>query len=131
MEFVTRLKAGERMTDLCREFGISRKTGYKFEQRYEKHGPLGLYDVSRRPRRLARQVSSGIQTAILDWKRDQPTWGAEQWVGRNVQSSLFYSEQWVGRNVQSSLFYCHCKDRKFKSYRFSTGISLLQISTSA
>ena len=30
MEFVARLKAGERMSDLCREFGISRKTGYKF-----------------------------------------------------------------------------------------------------
>src|SRR5215470_13786561 len=65
MEFVTRLKAGERMSDLCREFGISRKTGYKFERRYEEHGPGGLYDVSRRPRRLARQVSAGIQSAIL------------------------------------------------------------------
>jgi hypothetical protein len=32
VEFVARLKAGERMTDLCRGFGISRKTGYKFEQ---------------------------------------------------------------------------------------------------
>jgi len=76
MQFVARLKAGERMTDLCREFGISRKTGYKFERRYEERGPSGLYDVSRRPRRLARQVSAGIQTAILDLKRDQPTWGA-------------------------------------------------------
>ena len=76
MEFVARLRAGERMSDLCREFGISRKTGYKFERRYEERGPSGLYDVSRRPRRLARQVSAGIQTAILDLKRDQPTWGA-------------------------------------------------------
>jgi transposase InsO family protein len=76
MEFVARLKAGERMSDLCREFGISRKTGYKFEQRYEEHGPKGLYDVSRRPRRLARQISPGIQTAILELKRDKPTWGA-------------------------------------------------------
>ena len=76
MEFVARLKAGERMSDLCREFGISRKTGYKFERRYEEHGPRGLYDVSRRPKRLARQLSTGIQTAILALKRDQPTWGA-------------------------------------------------------
>src|SRR5262245_59688401 len=69
MEFVARLKGGERMSDLCREFGISRKTGYKFEQRYEEHGPKGLYDFSRRPRRLARQISPGIQTAILELKR--------------------------------------------------------------
>ena len=76
MEFVARLKAGERMSDLCREFGISRKTGYKFERRYEEHGPKGLYDFSRRPRRLARQLSAGIQTAILELKREKPTWGA-------------------------------------------------------
>jgi transposase InsO family protein len=76
MQFVARLKAGERMSDLCREFGISRKTGYKFERRYEQHGPGGLYDFSRRPRRLARQVSPGIQTAILELKRERPTWGA-------------------------------------------------------
>jgi len=76
MEFVARLRAGERMSDLCREFGISRKTGYKFERRYEEHGPKGLYDFSRRPKRLARQVSAGIQTAILELKREKPTWGA-------------------------------------------------------
>jgi len=75
MEFVVRLKSGERMSDLCREYGISRKTGYKFEQRYEEQGPRGLYDVSRRPRRLARQISGGIQTAILELKREKPTWG--------------------------------------------------------
>ena len=76
VEFVARLKAGERMSDLCREFGISRKTGYKFERRFEEHGPSGLYDFSRRPRRLARQISAGIQTAILELKREKPTWGA-------------------------------------------------------
>jgi len=76
VEFVARLKAGERMADLCREFGILRKTGYKFAQRYEEHGPKGLYDVSRRPKRLARQISAGIQTAILELKREKPTWGA-------------------------------------------------------
>jgi transposase InsO family protein len=76
MQFVARLKAGERMSDLCREFGISRKTGYKFERRYEERGPNGLYDFSRRPKRLARQVSAGIQTAILELKREKPTWGA-------------------------------------------------------
>src|SRR4026209_599270 len=76
MELVARLRAGERMSDLCREFGISRKTGYKFERRYEEHGPKGLYDFSRRPKRLARQVSAGIQTAILELKQEKPTWGA-------------------------------------------------------
>ena len=76
MQFVARLKAGERMSDLCQEFGISRKTGYKFERRFEERGPNGLYDVSRRPKRFARQISPGIQTAILELKREKTTWGA-------------------------------------------------------
>ena len=46
MCFVSRLEAGERMTDLCREHGISRKTGYKFWDRYRRFGPVGLYDES-------------------------------------------------------------------------------------
>ena len=46
MIFVTRILNGERMTDLCREFGISRKTGYKFLQRYTTKGIDGLQDLS-------------------------------------------------------------------------------------
>jgi len=44
LRFVARLLDGERMTDLCREFGISRKTGYKVFNRYKQHGCLGLTD---------------------------------------------------------------------------------------
>jgi hypothetical protein len=37
------MQSGEKVTDLCREFGISRKTAYKFIGRYEKHGTAGLH----------------------------------------------------------------------------------------
>ena len=49
MEFITRLENGERMTDLCREYGISRKTGYKFWNRFNTYGPSSLEDQKRRP----------------------------------------------------------------------------------
>ena len=49
MKFVSRLTDGEKMTDLCREFGISRKTGYKIWDRYRRVGLDGLKDQSRRP----------------------------------------------------------------------------------
>lgn len=39
MSFMSRMQSGEKVTDLCKEFGISRKTAYKFIGRYEKHGP--------------------------------------------------------------------------------------------
>jgi putative transposase len=49
MQFVARRLAGEAMADLCREFGISRKTGYKIFDRYQECGVGGLTDRSRRP----------------------------------------------------------------------------------
>src|SRR6478609_2797834 len=44
LRFVARLLDGEGMTDLCREFGISRKTGYKIFDRYKEHGLEALTD---------------------------------------------------------------------------------------
>ncbi|HXA64255.1 MAG TPA: helix-turn-helix domain-containing protein, partial [Bryobacteraceae bacterium] len=44
IRFVIRLKDGESMAALCREFGISRKTGYKIVDRYEECGLEGLTD---------------------------------------------------------------------------------------
>lgn len=49
MRFVLRRLDGEPMSDLCREFGISRKTGYKIFERYEHEGLQALTDRSRRP----------------------------------------------------------------------------------
>ena len=49
LRFVARLLEGEPMSDVCREFGISRKTGYKLFERYREEGPVALADRSRRP----------------------------------------------------------------------------------
>ena len=49
LRFVARLLEGERMSDVCREFGISRKTGYKIFKRYKEEGLEALSDRSRRP----------------------------------------------------------------------------------
>ena len=49
MQFVARRLAGEPMAELCREFGIARKTGYKIFDRYQECGIQGLTDRSRRP----------------------------------------------------------------------------------
>jgi transposase len=49
LQFVARRLAGEAMAELCREFGISRKTGYKIFERYQRCGVQGLTDRSRRP----------------------------------------------------------------------------------
>lgn len=76
MKFVGRLLDGEKMTDLCLEFGISRKTGYKILGRYEKVGLGGLTDRSSRPTRYANQLPMQVEKFILNIKKDKPSWGA-------------------------------------------------------
>jgi len=49
LRFVARLLDGEAMTDVCRDFGVSRKTGYKIFDRYKEHGQAARGDRSRRP----------------------------------------------------------------------------------
>ncbi len=76
LKFVARLLSGEKMAPLCREFNISRKTGYKIFERYKACGLEGLSDRSRRPYRHANQLPFQIEKTILNIKKEKPTWGA-------------------------------------------------------
>ncbi len=78
IRFVIRLKDGESMAALCREFQISRKTGYKIFERYEECGLEGLTDRARRPHRYANQLPEQIEAAIVAAKREKPNWGARK-----------------------------------------------------
>src|SRR3954468_10960299 len=75
MKFVIRLESGERMSDLCIEYSIAPKTGYKIWNRYKVEGVGGLLDRSRRPHRFARQTNPAIQELILNLKKEHQTWG--------------------------------------------------------
>jgi transposase InsO family protein len=78
LRFVAQLLDGEPMTEVCRAFGISRKTGYKIFDRYKEHGLEALNDRSRRPVRCANQLPQQIESLILTLKRDKPHWGARK-----------------------------------------------------
>src|SRR6201988_5136313 len=69
---------GAPMADLCREFGISRKTGYKIFDRYQECGIHGLTDRSRRPYRYANQLPFQVENYILNVKHEHPSWGARK-----------------------------------------------------
>src|SRR2546429_2298453 len=62
LKFIARLLEGEKMAVVCRQFGISRKTGYKILTRYNEIGLEGLTDRSRRPYRHANQLPFQIET---------------------------------------------------------------------
>jgi putative transposase len=76
LKFIARLLDGEKMAGLCREFGISRKTGYKIQARYDTCGLEALTDRSRRPYRQANQLPMQIEKLIVRLKQDKPSWGA-------------------------------------------------------
>jgi transposase InsO family protein len=78
VRFIGRLLDGEGMSEVCREFGISRKTGYKIFNRYKDEGLEALTDRSRRPVRYANQLPWQIERLIVDSKRDKPHWGARK-----------------------------------------------------
>src|SRR5690242_15850076 len=78
LRFVARLLDGEPMTDVCREFGISRKTGYKIFNRYREHGCEAFSDRSRRPVRYANQLPQQVESLIVTLKRGKPHWGARK-----------------------------------------------------
>lgn len=78
MRFVIRLKDGESMASLCREFEISRKTGCKIFERYEQCGLDGLSDRARRPSRYANQLPEQVEAAIVSAKKEKPHWGARK-----------------------------------------------------
>jgi transposase InsO family protein len=78
LRFVARLLEGEGMSEVCREFGVSRKTGYKIFNRYREQGLDALADRSRRPVRYANQLPDQVERLIVDLKRDKPHWGARK-----------------------------------------------------
>jgi putative transposase len=75
LKFIARISDGEKTAPLCRDFSISRKTGYKILRRYNDSGLQALTDRSRRPYRHANQLPFQIETLIVRLKRDEPAWG--------------------------------------------------------
>ncbi len=63
------------MTELCRVFGVSRKTGYKWARRYAAEGPDGLRDRSRAPARCPHRTESRCEEALIAERQKHPLWG--------------------------------------------------------
>ena len=76
LRFVARLLEGEKMAVVCRQFGISRVTGYKIFNRYKECGLEALNDRSRRPYRHANKLPFQVERTILAIKREHGSWGA-------------------------------------------------------
>lgn len=69
------LHGADTVTELCRAYGVSRKTAYKWIKRYREHGPRGLDERSSRPHSNSRSPSDDVVRRILKARLDHPTWG--------------------------------------------------------
>lgn len=64
--------------ELCRRFGISRKTGYKIRRRFRNDGPAGLADASRRPHTSPTRTQAAIEARIVAVRDRHPAWGGRK-----------------------------------------------------
>ncbi len=73
---------GANMSEICRRFGVSRKTAYKWVGRFKAQGPSGLADRSRRPHRSPEQTSDATERAVLKVRQRYRVWGGRKirWV---------------------------------------------------
>ena len=84
-EFVTLAQQeGANRRELCRRFGISAQTGYKWLARFAQQGAAGLIDVSRRPHRSPAATAQSLQQAVLALRREHPAWGGRK-IARRLQ----------------------------------------------
>jgi helix-turn-helix protein len=97
LKFIARLLDGEKMAAVCRDFNVSRKTGYKIVKRYNDVGLEGLTDRSRRPYRHANQLPVQIEMLIVRCKQDKPHWGAPK-----IREGVSLDEPRIGYMIRFS-----------------------------
>ena len=75
-EFILAAEGSHNFSSLCREFGITRKTGYKWVERYRNGKEL--QDRSRRPFTVANKTDSATEELIISLRSENPEWGAKK-----------------------------------------------------
>jgi len=66
------------VSELCALYGVSRKTGYKWIDRYVQQGPAGLAERSRQPRSSPNATPAHIVAAFVELRTHHPSWGAKK-----------------------------------------------------
>jgi transposase InsO family protein len=97
------LRLEQSMAELCRAYGISRKTGYKLVARYEAGGVPGLQDRSRAPHRHPNAVGASAVDAILAVRARHPRWGPRKlraWLSARTATRRWPAASTIGAILQ-------------------------------
>lgn len=102
MRFITDWQTGcWQMTELCADYQVSRKTGYKWVDRYESEGPRGLHDHSRRPQRSPSATDPTLVEALVALRRRHPRWGPRKLLA--VLATRQPQVAWPSRSTTAAL----------------------------
>ncbi|HVM58786.1 MAG TPA: IS481 family transposase [Candidatus Paceibacterota bacterium] len=100
VRFVAEWMKGERtMVELARAFNVSRKTAYKWLERYDGSGPKGLVDASRRPTTSPFATSPAVVEVIIAVKKARPSWGPRKirdWLRKNRKDVITPAASTIG-----------------------------------
>ena len=100
MRFVMAVESEEEpFAAVCRRFGVSRKTGYKWLERYQDVGVEGLLDRSRAPRHHPHAIPEEIAERCIAVRRAHPTWGpvkVREWLVRRVPRTRWPAVSTIG-----------------------------------
>jgi len=107
---LTCLDRSRKITDICREFGISEKTGYKMLRRYREFGEAGLEDRSHAVLEHQFRITPEVQACILALKREHPDYGPRLIHDRLVQHEP--GRHWPAASSISNLLNRHGLVRK-------------------
>ncbi len=99
------------MAELCRRYGISRPTGYKWVKRFEAEGYAGFRERSRRPKGCSHETAIELTEAILELRRRHPFWGAKKLL--TILQKRHPTVEWPARSTVCDLLARHgLVDRK-------------------
>ena len=115
------------LSDLCREFGVSRPTGYRWINRYKEVGPEGLLDLSRKPHGCSHATSEATENAILALRNKHPSWGARKLKARLevLQPRAIWPAASTFGNILSRAGLTNPKQKKRRTTPFSEPFSMV------
>jgi putative transposase len=93
------------MTELTAQYGISRKTGYKWVARYAAEGTAGLHDQSRRPQTSPQATDPDLVATLMAVRKRHPRWGAKKLLA--IAARREPDEAWPSRSTVCDLLTAH------------------------
>ena len=115
------LQEGVNFSELCAEYGISRKTGYKWRERYQREGAVGLHDLSRKPAHSPNQLSEAILCQIVKLHGRHPKWGPKKIRALLLKDVAFTAEAPSESSLKRVFKGCGWTQRRIRRKRQDAG----------